>query len=154
MPNKNSFRHENKHAGTAIYYLLEGHDFSAWHSLESDEVWHYYKGSLVNIHVIDMKGNLTTHLLGDPSEYSDASFQVVIPAGHWFAAEPVDKLTFSLIGCTVTPGFDFRDFISADRATLINLFPQHHTLITQFTRVPVLLENTHEIKSAKKSICH
>lgn len=132
---KDRYNDENRSAGTSIYYLLQGHSFSAWHSLNSDELWHHYTGSSLKIHVIDKQGNLTTHLLGNPLENPDASFQVAIIAGNWFAAEIIDKTSYSLVGCTVNPGFEFKDFKLADRETLSAEFPQHTAIITQFSRL-------------------
>lgn len=123
-------------AGTSIYYLLSKHDFSAWHRLKSDEIWHYYDGgSPIDLHVIDQNGNLKTHVLGNPRTTKEAVFQVVIRAGDWFAAEVRDKSTFSLVGCTVSPGFEFSDFELAKRNELILQYPQHTGIINQLTRV-------------------
>lgn len=130
----NRYNNEARSAGSAIYYLLDGDNFSAWHCIHSDEIWHYYKGSAVNIHMIDAAGNFSTHLLGDPKTCAGAAFQVIIPAGVWFAAENADKSSYCLAGCTVSPGFEFTDFNLADKDRLIHLFPQHETIITQFTR--------------------
>ena len=126
---------EIRSAGTSIYYLLNGNDFSAWHILKSDELWHYYKGSLVKIYMIDINNELHIHLLGDPTIIDGARFQVTITANNWFAAEIVNKNSYSLVGCTVNPGFDFKDFKLGDREELSALFPQHASVIRQFTRV-------------------
>lgn len=121
--------------GSSIYYLLFGNDFSAWHCLKSDEIWHYYKGTQINIHMINHAGELHTALLGDPAICKGAAFQVPIPAGTWFAADIVDKSSYCLAGCTVTPGFEFEDFTLADSNMLACKFPQHHAIIHQLTRV-------------------
>ncbi len=123
-----------RYASTAIYYLLEGNDFSAFHRLKSDEMWHFYFGSPLKIYEIDESGNLKTRLLGNPMTDQSAEFQVTIPANRWFAADLIDKSSFSLIGCTVTPGFDFSDFELATSNLLSNQYPQHTHLIRQFTR--------------------
>src|SRR5690606_192769 len=100
---------ENRHFSTAIYYLLESGDFSAFHRIKSDELWHFYSGGPLFIHVIDPQGNLSTHTLGTvPAE--NQAFQIVVPAGCWFAAEPAAVKSYSFVGCTVAPGFDFSDF--------------------------------------------
>lgn len=136
------YYNESRYAGTSIYYLLTSNDFSAWHSLKSDEIWHYYRGSPVEIHVIDKNGNLTTHLLGDSFDNPKASFQFAIPAGDWFAAELLDKTSYSLVGCTVSPGFDFKDFTLADRGIFSSQYPQHNKIITRLTRLAVDNEAT------------
>ena len=60
--------------------------------------------------------------------------QYVVPKHNWFAAKVVSPDSFSLVGCTVSPGFDFNDFVLAKKDDLISEFPQHKTLITNFTR--------------------
>jgi predicted cupin superfamily sugar epimerase len=120
-------------AGTSIYFLLNEKDFSAWHSLKSDEIWHYYDGgSPLAIHIIDENGKLRTHLLGNPRLTHGACFQVIIKAGCWFAAEVVDKKSFGLVGCTVSPGFEYQDFFLADSKDLAAQFPQHAEIISKF----------------------
>ncbi len=114
---------------TSIYFLLEGKDFSAFHRIKSDEVWHFYAGCGVNIFSIDSEGKLAVHSIGGGN-----SFQSVIRAGEWFAAKPGDENSFSLVGCTVAPGFDFADFEMGKREELEKQFPQHTKLIQQFTR--------------------
>lgn len=127
------YKNETRSAGTSIYYLLNKNDFSAWHRLKSDELWHYYKGSAIKIHIINSQGMLTTYLLGDTLKNNLSVFQVTIPSGCWFAAELEDKTSYGFIGCTVNPGFKFKDFELADRALLSNQFPQHEKMITLLT---------------------
>lgn len=118
---------------TSIYYLLEGNDFSGFHRLSSDEIWHFYTGSSLAIHSINPQGILSQILLGNDFENGEV-FQAVIPAGCWFAAKPNDPESFILIGCTVAPGFDFNDFELGSRGELIKKFPQYKQLIERFTR--------------------
>lgn len=73
-------------ASTAIYYMLEPGAHSAWHRIASDEIWHFYAGAALNVYVLDERG-LITHRLGDPLREPGCAFQVVVPAGLWFAAE-------------------------------------------------------------------
>lgn len=117
---------------TSIYFLLDGeNEFSAFHQLQSDEIWHHYDGCDVKIHILDDNGALITKRLG--KEHEDANPQVMVPAKHWFAAE-VTTDDFSFVGCTVTPGFIYKDFELADRVGLIGLYPQHQKLIERLTR--------------------
>jgi 5'-methylthioadenosine/S-adenosylhomocysteine nucleosidase len=125
---------ETRRAGTSIYYLLRGEDFSAFHILKSDELWHYYKGSAIKLHIINRSGEYETQLLGDPEVFPDAKFQVIVPAEHWFAAEIANKNYYSFVGCTVAPGFEFKDFKLGDRDTLTKQFPDLATLIERFTQ--------------------
>ena len=127
---------EERYAGTSIYFLLEKDDFSAWHRLKSDEIWHYYDGgSPIDIHVLDEDGRLTTHTLGRPGVTQDASFQVLVRAGCWFAAEVRDKSSFGLVGCTVSPGFEYQDFELADKLYLINQYKNQQESVNKFIRM-------------------
>jgi len=126
----------HRFAGSSIYYLLDKDDFSAWHRLKSDEIWHYYDGgSPIDIHVIDHDGQLKTYGLGNPLLNKNASFQVIIKAGVWFAAEVHDKESFGLIGCTVSPAFEYGDFVLVNRKNLVLQYPEHEIIINKFTRI-------------------
>ena len=121
-------------ATTSIYFLLDKENYSAWHVLKSDEIWHFYDGSPLHIHVIKEDGELVSHVLGNPTgEITSASFQVLLKAGWWFAAEVIDKTSFTLAGCTVSPGFDFLDFKLADKDELTAQFPTHAAMISKLT---------------------
>lgn len=118
-------------ASTAIYYLLRQGDFSAFHRIRSDEVWHHYEGETLEIFSIDAQGKLKIDRLGKGGEGSVPL--VVIPAGTWFAARPADEAVFVLAGCTVAPGFDFEDFEMGSLNQLLSLFPQHSRLLNDLT---------------------
>jgi uncharacterized protein len=122
----------DRNLSTAIYFLLTGNDFSAFHKLKSDEIWHFYEGSSLNIYIIENNGNLKIIKLGQNVE-NDDSFQIIIKSGQWFAAELIDKNAYCLCGCTVSPGFDFRDFELGKREELINLYPQNKNIIKKLT---------------------
>jgi predicted cupin superfamily sugar epimerase len=128
------FKGELRKAGTSIYYLLSGNDFSAFHLLKADEIWNFYEGSPIKIHMINEAGKLTTFLLGNPLINPQATFQVIIPAGNWFSAEVLDKTSFSFVGCIVFPGFEFKDFNMANREKLLAKYPMHSEIIYAFTR--------------------
>ncbi len=116
-------------ASTAIYYLLCDGAHSAWHRIKSDEVWHFYAGEPLLVHVLDENGALVTHRLGNALTHPGAVFQAVVPAGLWFAAECADPATFALAGCTVAPGFEFSEFDLANVEVLKGHHPQHSALI-------------------------
>jgi uncharacterized protein len=120
-------------AGTAIYFLLEGENFSAFHRLRSDEVWHFYAGAALMVHVISQQGKYSTILLGEDLD-SGQVLQAVVPAGCWFASHVADWKSFAVVGCTVSPGFEFEDFELAKREELISLYPQHRAVIERLTR--------------------
>ena len=84
-------------AVTTIYFLLVEGTYSAWHRVQSDEVWHFYEGDGVEL------------LTRDRSTRLDADHRVhVMKAGEWQAARPLGA--YALVGCTVGPGFEFEDF--------------------------------------------
>ena len=118
---------------TAIYFLLDRENFSAFHRIRSDELWHFYAGAPIAIYIIDLQGAHSRILLGSNPEAGEV-FQATVKAGCWFASRVQDPEAFALVGCTVAPGFDFEDFELAKRPALIKLFPQHAKLIEQLTR--------------------
>lgn len=122
-----------RNASTGIYFLLEDGDFSAFHRIASDEMWHFYDGITLHIYEITAEGLLKVHRLG--RNYSQGEqLQLVIPAGSWFASCVEETGGFALVGCTVAPGFDFADFELAGRVELSELYPQHAGLIALLTR--------------------
>jgi len=118
---------------TGIYYLLVGTDFSAFHRIKSDEMWHHYEGSAVIVHMIGDDGTYESQVVG-PAVDDEEQPQAVVPAGAWFAAEVVDPSSHALVGCTVAPGFDFADFELARRDQLLALCPERRELIERLTR--------------------
>ncbi len=123
----------DRSASTAIYFLLTANNFSALHRINSDELWHHYLGDPVHIHAIDQQGNYQQHLLGINFPEGQNP-QITIPAGQWFGSESIGPFGYSLVGCTVSPGFDFADFELGNRQTLFKMFPQHQALIERLTR--------------------
>jgi predicted cupin superfamily sugar epimerase len=119
---------------TAIYFLLPHGNFSAFHRIKSDEVWHFYEGSPLNIHVIHSNGQYECLKLGSNLNNGE-SYQLVVPANAWFASEPVGEPgSFALVGCTVAPGFDFSDFELAEAEKLVEQYPSHELLIKRLSR--------------------
>ncbi|MEO6719382.1 MAG: cupin domain-containing protein [Ferruginibacter sp.] len=118
---------------TAIYFLLEQGNFSAFHRIQSDECWHFYSGGRLNIYVIQLNGKLDIIKLGSDISQGEL-FQAVVPAGCWFASEPAPETEYTLAGCTVAPGFDFNDFEMAAFDNLSKQFPQHRAIIQRLCR--------------------
>jgi len=118
---------------TAIYFLLTGNTFSAFHRIKSDELWHFYEGDMLEVFVIDEEGTMQVIQLGRDTAHGQV-YQACVRKGLWFASRCLVKDGFSLVGCTVSPGFDFADFEMADRAELIQQYPQHSELIYGLTR--------------------
>ena len=117
---------------TCIYFLLAPHEYSAFHAIQQDEIWHFYAGSSLTIHIIDQQGEYSALKLGKNIENGE-SFQAVVPAGSWFAAAVNNTAEYALVGCTVAPGFDFVDFEMADRRNLAGLYPAHRKIIEKYT---------------------
>ena len=93
---------------TSIYFLLTSDSFSAFHRIKQDEIWHFYSGSPVEIHMINKDGEYKKIFLGlDLDE--DIFPQFTVMANTWFAANIKEPNSYGLVGCTVSPGFDFRD---------------------------------------------
>lgn len=119
---------------TSIYFLLTSENFSGFHRIKQDEIWNFYSGSPLLVHVIDKNGIYTCHEIGMNPEVGLFP-QLVVPAGAWFASSVKNENDYSFVGCTVAPGFDFDDFELAKRNELISLFPEHKEVITQLTRI-------------------
>jgi len=117
---------------TSIYFLLSGDEFSAFHRIWQDELWHFYDGDGLTVHVIDRAGNYSEKRLGRNPQQGE-SFQHVVAAGDWFGAS-VPSGGFALVGCTVAPGFEFNDFEMPCREDLTTLYPQHRDIIERLTR--------------------
>jgi predicted cupin superfamily sugar epimerase len=127
-------RHDGPRAvSTAIYYLLEPGTFSEMHSLRSDEVFHFYLGDPVEMLQLWSDGTSRIVQLG-PDLAAGQMPQVVVPKGVWQGSRLVDGGRYALLGCTVAPGFEFADYDSGDRETLIGGYPEHRNLITALTR--------------------
>jgi len=118
---------------TAIYFLLEAGNFSAFHRIQSDECWHFYAGDALEILVLDPSGELRLIRLGSDVQKGER-FQYIVPAGYWFASRPAAGSRYCFVGCTVAPGFDFADFELASAAVLTAAFPQHSKLIHEMCR--------------------
>ncbi len=117
---------------TCIYYLLPQGSFSKFHRIQSDEIWHFYLGGPMVLYEITSNGSLIETVLGQDLKLKQR-LQYVVKAGHWFGGCPLSESEFSLVGCTVSPGFDFRDFEMADRKELLKSFPQLGNIIETLT---------------------
>jgi predicted cupin superfamily sugar epimerase len=124
---------ESRSASTGIYFLITSDFFSAFHKIESDEMWHYHDGAPLAVYMITAGGELEILKIGKNIEKGE-QLQGVVPAGCWFASKVTVPNAYSLVGCTVAPGFDFNDFILADRAVLTAEYPQHTAIIKELTR--------------------
>jgi predicted cupin superfamily sugar epimerase len=123
-----------RRTATAIYYLLEPHTFSELHVLASDEVFHHYLGGAVEMLQLYADGTSETVVLGADLEAGERP-QVVMPRGVWQGSRMLVPATedFALLGCTVSPGFEFEDYESAPRAELLQRWPREATRILSLT---------------------
>lgn len=118
---------------TAIYFLLEGTQTSRLHRLRSDEMWHHYAGAALELHLIRPDGTHACRRVG-PGARDDEAPQLLVEAGVWFGATVCDPDSYALVGCTVAPGFDFRDFEMPGREELLRRFPRHREIIARLSR--------------------
>lgn len=118
---------------TGIYFLMEKANFSAFHRILSDEMWHFYAGQALEVLELKTSGELLCTRLG-PDILNGEVHQYVVLANTWFASRVAAGGDFSLVGCTVAPGFDFADFTLGDRHDLLALFPEHASTIVELTR--------------------
>ncbi|QSQ21521.1 cupin domain-containing protein [Pyxidicoccus parkwayensis] len=118
-------------AGTAIYYLLPRGSFAAWHRVTSDEVWHFYDGHPLELLLVGASGEPETVVLGRDVTKGEQP-QVVVHAGVLQAAVPRGEYT--LVGCTVSPGFDFSDWEMPSADSLVARYPKHAELMRRLAK--------------------
>ena len=116
-------------ASTAILYLLKAGERSHFHRLHADEVWSHHAGGAMQVHVLGANGPRTLWV-------GEGCPQAVVPHGTWFAAEPAPGAEYALVGCSVSPGFEYDDFELASRDALLREFPAQRELVLRFTRTP------------------
>jgi len=126
--NKNG---EKRNVSTAIYFLLKDADKSNFHRIQSDELWFFHQGAPIEIVTIQ-NGRAASVILGNHIEGGELP-QTTIPSNTWFGAKLKDGKGYSLVSCTVAPGFDFLDFELADRNQLLKEYPHLKALIEAFT---------------------
>jgi predicted cupin superfamily sugar epimerase len=123
----------SRSVGTAIYYLLEPGTYSEMHVLASDEVFHFYLGDPVEMLQLYPDGRSALFTLGQDLK-AGQQVQLVVPAGVWQGAQLVGDGKFALLGCTVTPGFDYADYRGGSYAELVEEWPQEAARIRRLTR--------------------
>ncbi|MFN3604921.1 MAG: cupin domain-containing protein [Leptonema sp. (in: bacteria)] len=130
LKNHDLTKKEYRNTFTLIYYLLVKEDVSVFHKLKSEEIWHFYLGSPIKLHLLNENTQkYESVILGNNFHY-----HYVIPDNIWFAAEVVNKNSFALVGCTVSPGFEFEDFELGSKEELISKFPNYKKIIETFTK--------------------
>jgi predicted cupin superfamily sugar epimerase len=117
---------------TLIYYLISADRFSGFHRVESDEIFHFYLGDSACLCTIAPDGSARETILGS-NIGAGQSIQSLVPHGFWQAVYLPPGGKWALLGCTVSPGFEYVDFEDGNRQSLIEEFPQHADLITRLT---------------------
>lgn len=120
-------------AGTCIYYLLEPGTFSEMHRLASDEIFHFYLGDPVEMLQLAPDGSARTVVLGSDLA-AGQSPQLVVPKHVWQGSRLVPGGTLALLGCSVSPGFDYADYETGHAEALARGYPQYAVLIQKLTR--------------------
>ncbi len=124
--------HGDRHYSTAIYYLLPTGAVSRLHRIASDEVWHFYLGGPFTVFELKPDGS-SDHVVLGPDIAGAQRLQHVVTAGTWFGAYPNPGTDYSLVGCTVAPGFEFADFEIAKRTELLAQYPREKETIERLT---------------------
>ena len=119
-------------AGTCIYYLLEPGTFSEMHRLASDEIFHFYLGDPVEMLQLDPDGSARTVILGNDLAAGQHP-QLVVPKFVWQGSRLVPGGKLALLGCTVSPGFDYADYETGHADSLTREYPQYADLIGTLT---------------------
>jgi len=122
-----------RRTGTAIYYLLEPDTFSEMHRLKSDEVFHFYAGDSVEMLQLMEDGSGRTVVIGNDLAAGERP-QVVVEREVWQGSRLVKGGRWALLGCTVSPGFEFEDYESGEREALSNGWPEFAEMIAALTR--------------------
>jgi hypothetical protein len=118
---------------TAIYYLLEPGTFSEMHRLRSDEIFHFYAGDPSEMLQLPPGGQGKTLVIGNDLTKGQRP-QVLVERGVWQGSRLIPGGSWALLGCTVSPGFEYEDYESAAREDLIAKWPDFETQILSLTR--------------------
>jgi predicted cupin superfamily sugar epimerase len=118
--------------GTAIYYFLEPGTFSEIHRLKSDEIFHFYLGDPVEMVQLHDAGRGEIIRIGSRLELGERP-QVVVPRNVWQGSRLAAGGTWALLGCTVSPGFEFEDYETATRTELCAAWPDFSQIIEELT---------------------
>jgi len=119
---------------TAILFLIVAGKHSAFHRLQSEEIFHYYSGGPAELVIIREDGSLRVHVLGSDIGAGHV-VQVVVPRNTWQALRLTGSAPWILVGCTVSPGFEYEDYEEANKEDLLEAFPQHSALVSSLVRL-------------------
>lgn len=117
--------------GTCIYYLITPDSFSAMHKLPGPEIWHFYLGDPAEQIQISPGEEIKQMVFGQ-NIGENQQLQVIVPANTWQATRLVPGGKFALFGTTMSPGFEFSDYMPGNREELLRKFPGHKTTIQKY----------------------
>ena len=120
-------------AGTCIYYLLEPGTFSEMHRLASDEIFHFYLGDPVEMLQLAPDGSARTVILGSDLAAGQHP-QLIVPKFVWQGSHLLPGGKVALLGCTVSPGFDYADYETGNYEPLARAYPESTKMIRMLTR--------------------
>jgi uncharacterized protein len=113
---------------TSIYFLLRSGEVSHFHRLQSDELWYFHAGQSLSIHMIHENGDYEEVRLGLNIEEGEVP-QILVPKNTIFGSNVSDNDAYALVGCMVSPGFEFQDFELFTQKELLQWHPQHKEII-------------------------
>jgi predicted cupin superfamily sugar epimerase len=119
-------------ASTCIYYLVTPDDFSALHKVKGEEIFHFYYGDPIEMIHLTEDGPRKI-IIGNRLERGEVP-QVIVPSGTWQGTKLCEGGQYALLGCSVSPGFEYEDFTIAGREELISLYPKCRMDIIRYTR--------------------
>ena len=128
----NVYFEDTRNLWSSIYFLLGHGEVSNFHRLKSDEMWYYHAGSPLTIYMISPEGKLIEAQLGLNIEKGEKP-QILVPKNYIFGSA-MNNEGYALVGCMVSPGFDFKDFELFKREDLLNEYPEHKHIINKLTR--------------------
>ena len=118
---------------TSIYYLLTKNTFSVMHRLRTDEIYHFYCGDPLEMLTLLPDGTTQVVHLG-PDVMNGQMLQHVVPLGVWQGSRVMDGGNFTLLGCTMSPGFEFSDYEEGTYDRLSSRYPAANRLLKKLTR--------------------
>ena len=113
---------------TSIYFLLTDKNISHFHRLKSDELWYFHGGAPLTVHIITEAGEYIQHKLGLNIEKAERP-QALVPKNSIFGSSVDSPDSYALVGCMVSPGFEFKDFEMFTQAELLSRYPEHKEII-------------------------
>ena len=123
---------KDKKLWSSIYFLLRTGEVSNFHRLKSDELWYYHDGEALTIYMITPEGELVTRQLGKNIENGETP-QILVPKGYIFGSA-MNNDGYALVGCMVSPAFEYEEFELFERSYLLESYPNHRDIIMKLTR--------------------